>query len=101
MLPDLAPFFDLRRHLRIAHHVPGRIRLKLDMAALKHLPKVDPAPFQELFRRIRGVQATRINAPALSVVVDYDTSVIAMSVWQRLLAGDQAEVEAILGRNIG
>ena len=101
MLPDLAPFLDLRRHLTIAHHVPGRIRLKLDVAALRHLPRLDPAPFKELVGRVRGMRAARINAPALSVVVEYDASVIPAAAWQRLLVGDRAEVEAILGRHVG
>lgn len=101
MLPDLTPFLDLRRFLSIAHHVPGRIRIKFDLAGLRHLPNVEPAPFLNLARRIRGVNGTRVNARALSVVVDYDTSVIAEPVWQRLLVGEPNEVEEILARHVG
>lgn len=100
MLPDLTPFLHLRHFLTIAHHVPGRIRLKFELAGLRHLPKVDPAPFLELVGRIRGVNETRVNARALSVVVDYDTSLIAEPVWQRLLVGEPDEVEALLARHV-
>ncbi|MFS8037173.1 hypothetical protein ACI7BZ_09455 [Xanthobacter sp. AM11] len=96
MLPDISPFLHLRRFVSIAHHVPGRIRLRLDMAALAHLPKVDPAPFVDLVRRIRGVIATRVNAAALCVVVDYDARLIPPADWQHLLAGTPEEVERIL-----
>lgn len=96
MLPDLSPFLMLRRYLAIAHHVPGRIRVKLDMAALMHLPAVDAEPFVALAKRIRGVTAIRVNAAALSAVIEYDTRLIAAPVWERLLAGDREEIEALL-----
>ncbi len=94
--PDLGPFLHLRRYVTIAHHVPGRIRLKLGLEAVSRLPKVDPAPFTQLFDRIRGIKLTRINKAALSVVVEYDSHIIAPSVWPRLLEGDLAEIEEIL-----
>lgn len=100
-LPDFGPFLTLRRHVTIAHHVPGRIRLKLGMAAVTKLPEADPAPFVDLFKRIRGIGLTRINRAALSVVVEYDPNVIAPSTWSRLLEGDVAEVTEILVANVG
>lgn len=96
MLPDLSPFFDLRRFVSIAHHVPGRIRLKLDMRALAHLPKVDPAPFVALVDRVKGVRATRVNAAALSVVVEYDPALIAPPVWGQLLSEAPEAAERLL-----
>lgn len=99
-LPDLAPFLDLRRFLSIAHHVPGRIRVKLSVMALAHLPDVDPAPFVDLTRRIRGVGMTRVNVPALSVVIEYDPVVIPAPLWERLLLGDRAEVERIIAERV-
>lgn len=96
MLPDISPFLHLRGFVSIAHHVPGRIRLKLDMGALARVPKVDPSPFLDFFARIRGIKVTRINKAALSVVVEYDPVVIAPAVWPRLISGDAAEVTEIL-----
>ncbi|MFD2252282.1 hypothetical protein FHS82_002135 [Pseudochelatococcus lubricantis] len=101
MLPDLSPFMALRRHLAIAHHVPGRIRVKLAAAALARLPDVDPEPFIALTKRIQGVNAIRVNVASLSVVIEYDVRQIAAPVWERLLAGDTAEIEAILRDHIG
>lgn len=100
MLPDLSPFLHLRRHVSIAHHVPGRIRLKLDLRALAELPKVDPSPFVDLVSRIRGVKATRVNAAALSVVVEYDPQQIPAPLWPRLLTADAAEVERVLAAHV-
>ncbi|WP_334175388.1 hypothetical protein [Pseudoxanthobacter sp.] len=98
-VPDLGPFLHLRRFLSIAHHVPGRIRIRLDMAALAHLPQVDASPFVAFAGRIQGVTATRVNAAALSVVVDYDTARIPMAVWPALLTAGPDEVTAILIRH--
>lgn len=100
MLPDLSPFFGLRRFVSIAHHVPGRIRLKLDMRALAHLPQVDPAPFVDLVGRVQGVTATRVNAAALSVVVEYDPALIAPPVWAELLAAEPEAAARLLAAHI-
>lgn len=90
----------LRRFVSIAHHVPGRIRLKLDLVALAHLPKVDPTPFVSLVGRIRGVKTTRVNASALTVVVEYDPHIIPAALWPRLLVADAGEVERALAAHI-
>lgn len=99
-LPDLSPFYGLRRFLSIAHHVPGRIRVKLSPMALAHLPDVDPAPFVNLAKRIRGVGMTRVNVPALSVVIEYDPVVIPAPLWERLLSGNPVEVERIIAERV-
>lgn len=96
MLPDLGPFLELRRFVSIAHHVPGRIRLKLELAALAQFPKRDPRPFIDLFKRIDGVTLTRVNVSALSVIVEYDVAKIDSAIWTRLLVGEAAEIENIL-----
>lgn len=96
MIPDLTPFLHLRRYITIVHHVPGRIRLKLSLTALAHLPKVDPAPFVDLVARVKGVKETRVNKSALSVVVEYDPQAIPAPLWERLLKAEPEEVTAIL-----
>ena len=100
MLPDLTPFMRLRRYVAIAHHVPGRIRLKLDLRALAELPTVDPAPFAALLDRMQGVNSIRVNAAALSVVVDYDPAVVRAQDWERLLSEPPADAERILASYI-
>jgi hypothetical protein len=97
---DLSSFFDHRRFVSIAHHSPGRIRLRLDAAALKRLSNVDPTPFADLLQRIHGVKLIRINAAVLSIIIDYDVAQIPETAWGRLLVADKAEVETILTRHI-
>lgn len=100
MIPDLTPFLHLRRYITIVHHVPGRIRLKLSLSAIAQLPKVDPTPFVDLVSRVKGVKETRVNKPALSVVVEYDSSSIPPSIWERLLTAEPGEVHALLSEHV-
>lgn len=99
-LPDPAPFLGLRRHIDIAHHVPGRIRLKLAPAALADLPGVAPEPFLDLLHRL-PVRIGRVNVAALSVVVEYDPAIVAPADWTTLLRGSVDEALAILNRHLG
>ncbi|MBT0778771.1 hypothetical protein [Paracoccus sp. pheM1] len=99
-MPDLAPFLHLRRHVTVAHHVAGRIRLKLAPAALRDMPSADPAPFLDLLRRL-PVRIARLNPAALSVVVEYDPQVIGAADWQVILNGGAAEIAATLNRQLG
>ncbi|TVM16938.1 hypothetical protein DPQ33_11080 [Oceanidesulfovibrio indonesiensis] len=69
---DLDDLMSLRRYVSIAHHVPGRLRLKFD-PAVRHDPRFDAlrdaeAPFP-------GVLATRINTMARSMVIEYDSRI--------------------------
>lgn len=95
-LPDLAPFWSLRPFISIAHQIPGRIRLKLDRRALLHLPKLEAAPYLAWLKRVPGLKATRVNAAALSVVVEYDPVVIAPSLWKQLLSAEPAAARELL-----
>lgn len=98
--PDLGPFLHLRRHVVVAHHVPGRIRLRLRPSVLSDLPSADPAPFLALLERL-PVRIGRVNRAALSVVVEYDPRVVSAGDWQGLLTGPQAAVAAVLNRHLG
>ncbi|MFT3688656.1 hypothetical protein [Paenirhodobacter sp.] len=99
-IPDLAPFLHLRRHIGVAHHVPGRIRLKLAPAALAEVQGVAVGPFLDLLKHL-PVHVARVNAAALSVVVEYDPRVVPASDWTTLLRGDAAQALAVLDRHLG
>lgn len=82
-------FFELRKMISIAHHIPGRIRLKFDPAiafhpaarALKNLS----ADFKS---KDTGVTNARLNLPARSLVLDYDQSRIAPKTLDDFLTSD-------------
>lgn len=76
-------------HLRIAHQLSGRVRLKLDAAALdeKTLREIGAERLSETLGAIRGVRGVQINLLARSCVVEYDSAAIPDAAWSDLLTG--------------
>ena len=65
-------FMELRRMLQLAHHVPGRLRLKFDPRILGH----PVAPYLASLAKngaSSGITGTRLNLLARSLVIEYDT----------------------------
>lgn len=65
---------QLRQHLRIKHHIPGRIRISFSKA-LTHEPQV-----REIANSRTaippGIHNVRLNSLARSVVIEYDDDLI-------------------------
>lgn len=85
--------------LCLAHQIPGRVRLKLDIAALRtgRLQKGDIERLQSALGAIRGVRTIRLNLPARSCAVEYDSTIIPDAAWADLLAGrDTPEARVLI-----
>ncbi|MDR6962411.1 HMA2 domain-containing protein [Shewanella putrefaciens] len=91
---------ELTEHILVAHHVPGRIRLKLKSHLPDNLNLKGFKHTQQLLRfmeSIPGVKSIRPNMLARSCVVEYDTKVLNASLWESLLkAEDKPNVIALL-----
>lgn len=86
-------FLELRHLIGIAHHVPGRIRLKLHPDIRRH-----PAAawLDSLNQRGSGVLSVRLNVAARSLVMEYDRTRIPPQDLEELLTGsDQAKAAAL------
>lgn len=75
-------------YLSIAHQIPGRVRLKLDGAKLdlNVMRKVGAERLRDALASIRGVRSIRLNLPARSCAVEYDSTIIPDAAWADLLA---------------
>jgi predicted ABC-class ATPase len=93
---DLAPFLDLRRHLRIAHHIPGRIRLRIGASVFKELGGVDRSLFDRILGAIDGITDVRVNAAAGSVVIAYAPGKIQSQWWDTLLNAEDGQAIGLL-----
>jgi hypothetical protein len=93
---DLTPFLDLRRHLRIAHHIPGRIRLRIAASVFKELGGVDRSLFDRILGAIDGINDVRVNAAAGSVVIAYAPAKIRSHWWDTLLQAEDGQAIALL-----
>lgn len=73
---------------RIAHHIPGRVRLKLDGPA--EGSTADVRRFVDAASRASGIRSVSVNPLARSCVVEYDPALIAPSAWQDVVSGTRS-----------
>lgn len=81
---------DLCRFLSIAHHIPGRIRIRLDRSAFSSAAGFSLdllETFLDSLERLEGIEEVRLNAPALSCTIVYDQLRIESDAWDALLEG--------------
>ena len=60
-----------RQNITIAHHIPGRIRLKFN-ASQASLNGVDLPHLKKAFEAMDGIKSLKINLLARSMVIEYD-----------------------------
>lgn len=89
-------FLELRRHLKVAHHIPGRIRLKAGLSILDSYQKVDAGLIDRILGAIQGIKTTEFNLMARSVVIAYVPSTLKPEWWDCLIAGSEEEAVALL-----
>jgi hypothetical protein len=97
-LPDenllIDRLIELAGQSAIAHHIPGRIRLKVKLSALLLARDLE---ISDLVDRFEGILDARANAGSRSIVISYDTGTIAPGLWERMVDGksDSARKESI------
>ncbi|NYZ13656.1 heavy-metal-associated domain-containing protein [Azospirillum sp. RWY-5-1] len=89
----MAPIDLIRRlsaSLRIVHHIPGRVRLKLDAAPDAGLAAAagDVDALRRALGGSPGIRTVSVNPLARSCTIEYDPSVIPPTAWPDLLRGD-------------
>lgn len=85
-------FLDLRRYISIAHHIPGRIRLKLDPGIITH-PAARALASLSGGKPEAGLLEARVNILGRSLVLAYDVNKVSPADLEDFLAGaDDARV---------
>lgn len=84
---------SLRRLLRVVHHVPGRLRVRLVGGGVpsSHVGSLGGSlgDFRRFVEGIPGVERLRISPATFSAVVEYDQSVLPPSAWDSLMTGPE------------
>ncbi len=77
---------ELAPHVRVAHHVAGRIRLKILPLGVEMLTRRqhESGSADSPVERLPGVRKLRTNPIARSVVVEYDEEVLTNDLWTAL-----------------
>jgi hypothetical protein len=86
---------DLRRHVSVAHHLRGRIRLRLGLEALGSMAGLDPAWLRLPFQDLEGIRSIRINPAALSAVIEYDPATLPPAWWDEAFGADESRAMGI------
>lgn len=76
------------RRARIAHHIPGRVRLKLDGDF--EGASSDIRRFIDAASKATGIRSVSVNPLARSCVVEYDPAQITPSTWQDVVDGTRS-----------
>ncbi|MFT3717438.1 heavy-metal-associated domain-containing protein [Pseudorhodoferax sp.] len=98
-MPEFEELRVFLRDLHIAHHIRGRIRLKLDTRPVSmDVPRAQARGFQAVLDHIPGVASVQVNLLARSCTVHYDPKVIPERAWGDLLDGVDSDAAAILER---
>jgi hypothetical protein len=99
--PNLDTLLALRGHVQVAHHVPGRIRLRIAPTLVTSAWRADRNRIEQALRSIQGISGVRINPVAGSVVVEYIPNRVVPGTWEVLLNGDEdaarERLETLLG----
>lgn len=96
-MTDFEVFRSFMLHVRIVHHIPGRVRFKLLDLALDEEGKAllgQAKQFEHALDGIRGVKSIRLNVLARSCTVEYDKAVIVPEAWQDVLGGLESTAAA-------
>jgi hypothetical protein len=89
----LEPFVS---RVEIAHHVPGRIRLRLLSGAPVRAEA--PGALKDALGRLPGIRSIRVNALARSCTIEYDLLAIPFQAWPDFFGNVQSEAAAVLRR---
>ncbi|MEA3427618.1 MAG: hypothetical protein U9Q84_00050 [Thermodesulfobacteriota bacterium] len=84
----------LLEEAEIAHHIPGRIRLRFNHSIVTRLPKVNGGIEKEIQRvanQIEAIKNIRLNLYAGSVVVQYYTDILSPDFWQKVVGEKDVE----------
>ncbi|MDR3347119.1 MAG: hypothetical protein LBN32_00755 [Helicobacteraceae bacterium] len=86
-IQELNQIKELLSRVQVAHHIPGRVRLKLRGKPPEWLLR-RPFETEGHIKRLFGVQSVCVNPFGVSAVIAYDKSVLSPSLFESLAKGD-------------
>lgn len=85
--------FAIAPETRIIHHVPGRIRIRVNEKAGKYLDN-SLGNNKKIFSSIPGIENIRINPLIGSILIEYDLDFLEPSLWETII-GNRLEDQDI------
>ncbi len=95
---DMESLLDLRRHLSIVHHVPGRVRFRAGPALYEHASTLTSNGLKSFLESLDGIHNIRINPSAASLIIQYDPTHFPPRLWETLVAGSDEQAAQLFGK---
>ncbi|WP_069187549.1 heavy-metal-associated domain-containing protein [Pararhodospirillum photometricum] len=103
-LEDLTSLMvSLRSHVTIAHHILGRVRLKIGLGALGVVAGRDQGKARFSLTDLStfvGIESVRLNSAAQSAIVTYDPAVIPEAFWRECLSVPEDQLGPLIAATL-
>lgn len=97
-LEDLSGLMTLRRFVEVAHHIPGRIRLRFTNRLISGLSKNKLSALEEICHPEGYLRSYSLNTATGSLVLEYSAAHISPATLNQLLAMTTLSLIRLLNR---
>ncbi len=93
MNKNIETVLKLRRWVSIAHHIPGRVRLKYKLGILAHFTKFSSREMEQVIQKIPALKHYKLNSVTGSLVIEYDVDQIKPQQIEALFSESEHEAK--------
>lgn len=93
MINNVELALKLRSWVKVAHHIPGRVRLKYKLGIIAHLAHFNAHDIERFLDDIPALRHYKLNSNTGSILIEYDTGVIQPALIEELFSPDDAIAE--------
>ena len=83
----------LRSWVHIAHHIPGRVRLKYKLGIIAHLARFNSDDIERALSKIPAFRNYKLNSSTGSILIEYDATVVSSELIEQLFSADDVTAE--------
>jgi hypothetical protein len=83
----------LRGWVIVKHHIPGRIRLKYKVSIITQFGMFNTEKIDEILRDFPGIKKYKLSVATCSLLVEYDSNLIAPCLIDSVFSGSALEAE--------
>ncbi|WP_461537599.1 HMA2 domain-containing protein [Spongorhabdus nitratireducens] len=89
-----AYLLQLRNRVRLAHHIPGRIRLKFNSGLETQWANFKADSMSEQLSRFHALKSYEVHPASRSAILEYDPAIIDPQLLHRLFSEDMGDAES-------
>ncbi|WED23905.1 heavy-metal-associated domain-containing protein [Vibrio sp. JC009] len=93
MNKDVKKALKLRSWVHIAHHIPGRVRLKYRLGIIAHLARFNASDIERALDKIPAFRNYKLNSSTGSILIEYDATIVKPALIEELFSEDDAIAE--------